>query len=76
VILTSVIKDYGPAVFNQIEALVDGTWNGGFVLEGLESGAVDIAPFHKLNRDVPGHLKNDLKAIRAGIIDGTIPTTP
>ena len=76
VILTSVVKDYGPAIFNQIEAMVGGTWSGGVVLEGLESGAVDIAPFHKLNQDVPGHLKSDLKVIRAGIIDGTVPTTP
>lgn len=75
-ILTSVVKDYGPAVFNQIEALVDGTWAPGFVAEGLESGASDIAPFHKLNRAVTGFLKNDLKAIRAGIIDGSIATTP
>lgn len=76
VILTSVIKDYGPAVFNQIAALVDGTWAPGFVLEGLDDGSVEIAPFHKLNRAVPGFLKNDLKDIRAGIIDGTIPTRP
>ena len=76
VILTSAVKDYGPAAFKQIEALVDGTWAAGFVVEGLESGAVDIAPFHRLNRAVPGYLKRDLKAIRAGIIDGTIATTP
>ncbi len=76
VILTSVVKDTGVAVFNQAAALVDGTWTGGFVEEGLESEGVDIAPFHKLNRAVPGFLKNDLKSIRAGIIDGSIPTLP
>jgi basic membrane protein A len=76
VILTSVVKDWGVAVFNQIAALVDGTWTEGLILEGLGSGGVDIAPFHKLNRAVPGYLKNDLKAIRAGIIDGSIPTLP
>jgi hypothetical protein len=76
VILTSVVKDTGVAVFNQTAALVDGTWMGDFVEEGLESGGVDIAPFHKLNRAVPGFLKNDLKSIRVGIIDGTIQTLP
>jgi basic membrane protein A len=76
VILTSVIKDYGPPVFNQIAALVDGTWSGGTVFEGLAEGSVEIAPFHKLNRDVPGFLKNDLKALRTGIVEGTIPTMP
>ena len=76
IVLTSVVKDYGAVLFNQIEALVNGTWTGGFVFEGLESGAVDIAPFHKLNRDVPGFLKHDLKAIRTGIIDRSIDTSP
>jgi len=76
IVLTSVVKNWGAAVFNQIEALVEGTWEPGFVFEGLESGAVDIAPFHKLNRIVPGFLKNDLKLIRARIIDGSIPTLP
>jgi basic membrane protein A len=76
VILTSVVKDTGVAVFNQAAAVVDGTWAPGFAFEGLESGGVDISPFHKLNRAVPGFLKNDLKSIRAGIIDGSIPTLP
>jgi basic membrane protein A len=76
VILTSVIKDYGPAVFDQIEALVNGTWQGGTVEEGLESNYVDIAKFQKLKKDVPGFIKRDLKDIRDGIINGSIPTTP
>ncbi len=75
-ILTSVIKDPGVVVFNQTAVLVDGTWTADLVFEGLETGGVDIAPFHMLNREVPGFLKNDLKSIRTGIIDGSIPTTP
>ncbi len=76
VILTSVIKDLGVAAYLQIEALVNGTWQAGWVVEGLESGAVDIAKFHKLNRDVSGSIKKDLKVIREGIIDGSLPTLP
>ena len=76
IVLTSVVKNYGSVLFDQVAAFVDGTWELGFLLVGLESGAVDIAPFHKLNRLVPGFLKNDLKLIRAGIIDGSIPTLP
>ena len=76
VILTSVVKDWGVAVFNQTAALVDGTWMGGFVFEGLESGGVDIAPSHKLNWAVPGFLRNDLKSSRADIVDGSIQTLP
>ena len=76
IILTSVEKNYGAVVFDQIEAFVDGTWTGGFVVEGLESGAVDIAPFHKVNRDVPGFLKHEVEGLRVGIIDGSIDTSP
>ncbi|MCP3998823.1 MAG: BMP family ABC transporter substrate-binding protein, partial [bacterium] len=76
VILTSVIKDFGVAVFHQIAALVGGTWTGGEVTEDLASGGVDIARFRKLNRIVPGHIKRDLRQIRTGINNGTIPTMP
>ena len=76
VLLTGVIKDYGPAVFDQIAALVDGSWSAGLVFVDLENEATDIAPFHYLNSAVPGFLKNDLKDLRVGIIDGTIPTFP
>jgi basic membrane protein A len=76
VILTSAIKNPGSAVFNQIEALVNGTWQGGIVSEGLENNSVDIAKFHKIRKEVPGSINRDLKDIREGIINGSIPTTP
>jgi basic membrane protein A len=76
VLLTSVVKDLGEAAFDQIAALVDGTWQAGTVVADLASGGVEMAPFHHLNNVVPGHLKNDLKGIREGIIGGTIPTQP
>ena len=76
ILLTSVIKDTDVAVFNTIEALVDGSWQPGMVWEDLASDGVDIAPFHKTANQVPGFLKNDLEAIRSGISNGTIPTLP
>lgn len=76
VILTSVVKEWGLAAYAQIEALVDGTWEGGGQWVGLDGGFVDIAPFHKLNNQVPGYLKNDLKGIIESIIDGSISTSP
>ncbi len=75
-ILTSVVKDLGPAVFNQASAIVSVSWQGGVVWEDLASGATYIAGFGKTNPQVPGYLKNDLKAICEAIIDGTIPTMP
>ncbi len=49
VILTSVVKDLGPALFNQAAALASGTWQGGVVWEDLASGATDIG----LRQDQP-----------------------
>ncbi len=76
VLLTSVLKGTGVAAYHQIAALVSGTWTPGEVWEDLATGGTDIAEFHKLNNQVPGHLRNDLKGLRAGIIDGSIPTLP
>jgi basic membrane protein A len=76
VILTSVVKDFGPAVFSQAAAIADGPWQGGVVWEGLGSGGAYIAPFAKTTSQVPGFLKNDLKGIEEGIIDGSVPTIP
>ncbi len=70
------MKDFGVLAFNQIKALVDGRWEGGTIWEGLDTGAVYIAPFHKLNNQIPGTIKNDLKDLREGIINGSIPTRP
>ncbi len=75
VILTSVVKDGRRAVYNQIKALVRGTWTDGFVYEGL-GGAAYMAPFRKLRRVVPGFIRRDLPCLRRGIINGTIPTMP
>lgn len=76
VILTSVIKNAGVAVFNQAKALVRDTWSGGEVVEDLASWGVNIAPFRKLRRIIPRHIRWDLWGLRIGIIRGTIPTMP
>lgn len=76
ILLTSVLKNIDVAVYNNIAALVDGSWPTGWVWEDLESGGVDIAPFHKTRNQVSGQLNHDLKGLRDGIIDGTIPTLP
>lgn len=76
VLLTSVLKNLDRAAFDQIEAVVDGSWVSGEVFQDLANGGVDIAPFHHLMDLVPESIKEDLKAIRQGIIDGSIPTRP
>jgi basic membrane protein A len=76
VLLTSAIKGFDVATYHQIEALVDGSWASGLVVEDLASGGVDLAPFHRTNNQVPGLVRPALRDIREGIIDGSIPTLP
>ena len=76
VLLSSVLKDYGEAAFDQICALVRGQWVSGPVEANLATDALDIAPFYDLADRVPAVVRGDLHAVRVGIIRGTIPTTP
>jgi ABC-type transport system substrate-binding protein len=76
VLLTSVLKNTDVAVYHQIEAFVDGTWTAGPVWEDLATDGVGLAKYHQTNNQVPDSIREDLKPIRSGIIDGTIPTVP
>lgn len=76
VLLTSAVKNFDVATYRQIEALVDDSWTSGLIFENLESGGVDLAPFHRTNNQVPGFVRPALRDIRAGIVNGTIPTLP
>ncbi|HHY50422.1 MAG TPA: BMP family ABC transporter substrate-binding protein [Alphaproteobacteria bacterium] len=72
VFLTSVMKRMDSTVVDAIKRAMDGTFEGGVIIGTLASGGVDIAPFHDLDAAVPAELKQELEAIRAGIIDGSI----
>jgi basic membrane protein A len=74
--LTSVVKKLDKSVLTAIGAIVNGTFKGGVNTSVLASGEVDVAPFHDLDAVVPAKVKSDLDAIRAGIVAGTIKTTP
>ena len=74
--LTSVEKKMDNAVFAAIQGVVDGTFAGGTYLGTVENGGVDISPFHDFEDVVSDETKAELDAIRAGIIDGSISTTP
>ncbi|MEM7336527.1 MAG: BMP family ABC transporter substrate-binding protein, partial [Chloroflexota bacterium] len=69
VVLTSILKRMDNSVYDQAQAIVDGTWTGGGVAVGtLENGGVGISATAV---DVAG-----LAEVEAGIIDGSIPTLP
>ncbi len=73
VYLTSITKRMDSTVAQVIEATMNGDFAGGLLVGTLENGGVDIAPFHDMDASVPDDLKAELEALRAGIIDGSIP---
>ena len=75
ILVTSTIKKLDAAVFGVITEILEGRWAGGESYYGsLANGGVGMAPFHDLEDQVPDNIKEDLKAIQAGILAGTIDT--
>jgi basic membrane protein A and related proteins len=76
IILTSVLKKLDVSVVDAAKAIEDGSFTGGIHVSNLESGGVDIAPFYDLGSMVPSDVQDELTAMRADIIAGTLPTKP
>lgn len=72
VYLTSVLKNMDVTTFNAIQGVVDGTFAGGVTVGDLKNGGVGLAPYHAFEDAVPQELKDQIEAIRAGIVDGTV----
>ncbi len=76
VILTSVMKNTEATTFLAIQSVLEGNFAGGNLLGTLENGGVGLAPFHDLGGEVPAVLMLELDLVKAGIINGTIATSP
>jgi basic membrane protein A and related proteins len=75
VLLTSVQKKIDNAVFDTIQSVVNGSFQGGTNYVGtLKNNGVDIAPFHNLDSKVPDALKTELQQVRQDLINGTATT--
>lgn len=72
VYLTSIVKRMDATVYQVIERVQSGAFEGGVIVGTLENGGVDLAPFHDLASEVPETLMTELVEIRAGIIGGSI----
>jgi basic membrane protein A len=72
VILTSVLKNMNVAVFDAAKAVVEGNFAGGVYVGTLENNGVGLAAVANASDE----LNAELEAIRAGIIDGSIATSP
>lgn len=71
-ILTSVIKQIGTAVFDTIAAAVDGGFSSEPYVGTLENGGVDIAPLHDFEATVPAELVEAVDGLREQIVSGEL----
>ena len=60
------------ATFNAIQSVVDGTFEGGVTVGTLANGGVGLAPYHDMDSMVSQKLKDQIVALQAGIIDGSV----
>ncbi|MFT0762715.1 BMP family ABC transporter substrate-binding protein [Scrofimicrobium sp. R131] len=72
IILTSVMKDIGNAVFDTIKAVQDGSFDANPYIGTLENGGVGIAPWHEFEDVVPQEIKDEIDQLKQDIIDGKI----
>ena len=69
-VLTSVTWDLAPLVKGVAESVMDGTWKSENLSYGVKEGAVQLAPFHGLDANVPPAVIDKIDATRQQIIDG------
>ena len=72
VYLTSITKRMDTVVLQVIESVMNGTFEGGVIMGTLANDGVGVAPFHDMEDLVSDEMKQELDAIRQGIIDGSI----
>ena len=72
VILTSVLKQMGPAVFDVINEAVQDNFSNEPYVGTLENEGVALAPFHDMDSTVSAELKAELEDIEAQIVAGEI----
>jgi len=72
VILTSVLKQMGPAVFDVVEGALEEGFDAEAYVGTLENEGVALAPFHDFDAQVDADLKSEIEALRQSIIDGEV----
>jgi len=79
-VLTSVVKEVGQAVFDTVRQAWEGSFTSDPYLGTLENGGVGLASPHDLGPDVPVALLERVERVRADIVTGKItvtsPSTP
>jgi len=79
VILASMVKRVDTAVYDSVEAVVNGDFEGGTTTAlGLDQQGVDIVYGQGIGSDVPGEVRDAIAGSKQSIIDGdvSVPTDP
>ncbi|MDR2538464.1 MAG: BMP family ABC transporter substrate-binding protein [Bifidobacteriaceae bacterium] len=71
-LLTSVMKNITPAVFDVVKQDTQGTFSNEKYIGTIANGGVDIAPYHDLDSEVPAELKAEVDKLREDIKSGTL----
>ncbi len=71
-ILTSVMKQIGPAVFDTVKESADGNFTSEPYVGTLENEGVGLAPFHDFEDAVPAELQDQLAQYQEQIIAGDL----
>ena len=72
IIITSVMKQIGPAVFDTVSESVDGNFTNEPYVGTLENEGVGLAPFHDFEDKVPAELQDMLAQYQEQIIAGDL----
>ena len=72
VILTSVLKQIGPAVSETIATTVNEGFSSEPYIGTLENDGVGLAPYHDFEADVPAELTTKIDEYKQQIIDGSL----
>jgi basic membrane protein A len=74
--LTSVEKHMDVAVFETMNSVIEGTFEGGLYVGTLANDGVGISEYHEFDADVPQELKDRIEELKQGIIAGEVSVDP
>ncbi|WP_421732658.1 BMP family lipoprotein [Cellulomonas sp.] len=72
IVLTSVMKEIGPAVFDTISEAVDDKFSSDPYVGTLENEGLGLAPFHDFESKVASDVTTKVEELKAAIISGEI----
>jgi basic membrane protein A len=74
--LTSIKKNMDVAVYDAMQSVIDGSFEGGLYIGTLENDGVALGDFNEFDDDVPQELKDRVEELQQGIIDGSVSVNP